>query len=177
MYEVVDQQYSVGARIALILERWHPLAFGVLAGYFSYRWLGGKTLGDLQQVFASTIDLGAIGLGFLITVKTILLGMRGTPAHAWVDSSGLGVKFSRLVVDTTFLVFLLVAVSLGMVLLQGLLKDGSTVIPASSAPMLARASLAIWAGACVAAGLGCFQVIRIFFLMLAPKRRRLPPPQ
>lgn len=173
MYEVVEQRVTGMARWALIAERWHPHALGVVVGVVSFRWLNGKALPDLQQVFASTIDLGAIALGFLITVKTILLGMRGTSAHTWVEASGLGPRFSRLVIDTTYLVFLLVVLSLGMVLLQGLLKDTSTVISKDAAPLFARGSLAAWLAGCVGAGFACLQVIRIFFLILAPKRRRI----
>lgn len=176
MYEVVEERITGRARWALILERWHPHFFGVVSGFVAFRFLRGETLPNLQQVFASTIDLGAIALGFVITVKTILLGMRGTAAHAWVDASGLGPRFSRLLIDTAYLIFILVVLSLGMVLLQGLLLPESTVIGETARPKLAILSLAVWLGASLATGLGCIQVIRIFFLMLAPRRRRLSPP-
>ncbi len=83
----------------LHVEEWTPavvMGLTFVAGWICERLHLLPTVTDrAQQLFASTVDVGAIAAGFLATSQTMLLSFKGTAADRFITNSGLSALLGR----------------------------------------------------------------------------------
>lgn len=114
-----------------------------------------------QQLFASTVDVGAIAAGFLGTAKAMLLSFKGTSAGKFIEDSGLGELLSSYLRAGAWAAFGLAAVSL---LSVGWIGAGG---PAGTLPW---PMVALWAGSATYTGLALLRAAKIFFKLFQTKK-------
>lgn len=153
----------VWKKICVLGEKWYPSFFGTLAVAVALgvRWKFPevKLPSDLSQLFSSTMDIGAIAIGFLATAKTVLLSIQGSPAVEKMRGSGLYEGLLRYILTAIRAAFVLAAYSLVTVFLEKVLKDS---------PIAWQGVVVAWLYLVVMAGLACYRVIDVFFTILSP---------
>ncbi|GEL74609.1 hypothetical protein MVI01_63930 [Myxococcus virescens] len=119
-----------------------------------------KLPSDLGQLFSSTLDLGAIAIGFLATAKAVLLSIQGSPAVTKMRGTGLYEGLLRFILRAIQATFTLAAYSLVAIFLEKAF-DHST--------LKWQLVVLIWIFLVVTAGLACYRVIDVFFTILSPR--------
>lgn len=140
-------------------ERYHPWLFGLaslVAAVVANSKLPAVTSGA-QQLFASTVDVGAIAAGFLGTAKGLLLSFKGTPADEYIQKSGLAEMLAEYLSSAAWAAFFLALASLVAV---GVLGLGSQ-LPATA--------VAIWFGAAIFTFFAVLRALRVFFKLFKKK--------
>jgi hypothetical protein len=114
---------------------------------------------NLEQVFATTVDVGAIGVGFLGAIFALLLTIQGTPMVEKMHRSGLWDDLMDFLVQSIWASFVLVTFSLTAVVMESFLKRQDW----------RHYALFLWAATAVFAGLSVYRVLTIFFTVLRPR--------
>ncbi|WP_164016965.1 hypothetical protein [Pyxidicoccus trucidator] len=157
-------QPSKRKKAAIIWERVYPSAIGVLvtasAAVARWRYPEWKLPNDLGQLFSSTMDIGAIAIGFLATAKTVLLSIQGSPAVTKMRGSGLYEGLLRFILKAIRAAFALATWSLVTVFLEKALNHSTLVW---------ELVVFAWLFLVITAGLSCYRVIDVFFILLSPR--------
>jgi hypothetical protein len=158
---------NLAVLIPRILERWYPPAVGLgalgLSRYVLRKIDQTLPSSALQQAFASTVDIGAIAIGFLATALSVILSLQGTKADSFMRSSGLHDDVRHYMLKAIQWSFALVVVSLAFVLVDAFQLSAEQ----------RSWELSVWVSVLVTAGLACLRVLGIFFRILMPSDQRL----
>ena len=142
-----------------VAEKYYPWALGVVAGLAG--WLLRAHIPafetNSQQLFASSVDLGAIAVGFLATAKGLLLSFEGTRAGRFIRDSGLLSTLAEYLRVATWVAFGFALLSL---LIVGIIGTCKTMPPALGI---------FWFALAVVAGSSVFRATQIFFRVFKTK--------
>jgi hypothetical protein len=149
----------------LWFERWHPLTGGAIAALIYWRY-GIKYLPpeELSKLFSNAITLGAIAIGFLATVQSILVTVQDRELIKAFREAG---KYNYLIgylLNAIHASFFLAAISTA-----GLIYPPAQTGAATAVPTAFVICCDIWVLSLITAILTYYRVIHIFSMILLSK--------
>jgi len=138
-------------------ERYYPFAFGVVAAGAYLLLLRNEPFPDTtKDVLSAIISLASIAVGFLATVKAILVSIEDRPAIVWLRRGSFYKRFRAYTFQAIYASFAIAVVSVAGLLLF---------------PKIERASWAFWVAAgylaaLVWTGASYVRVVSVFRVML-----------
>jgi len=139
------------------IEVWYPPVLGVVAAIAYLQFLGSYSLPETtKDLLAAVINLAAIAIGFLATVKSLLVSLSSRADVAWLIKGEFFGRFQRYVFQAIYAAFV-VAIASAVLLL--LLK------PIGELPWWPRLAAA-YVGLVIFTGAAMFRVISVFALVL-----------
>ena len=149
--------------LARTIERWHPVVLALLVAFVVRSVFAQRPVPPVAQIFSSTVDLGAITIGFLGTAMAVVLSIQGTKVGSFMRTSGL---YSSMMWHTIWALVwatLTVAVSLTGIVVESVVCGNETCDhPAKHVAFI------VWAFSLTGGALSALGVIRQFFGVLHP---------
>ena len=149
---------------AIIWENIYPTVGGVaalaMALFVQWKLPALRLPSELGQLFSSTLDIGAIAIGFLATAKTVLLSIQGSIAVERMRGSGLYEGLLKFILKAIRSSFALAAFSLACIFLDKAISDIEVAW---------ELVVSVWLALVITTGLASYRVIDVFFTILSPK--------
>lgn len=146
-----------------MVERAYPTVLGLLcaAGYLIF--LRDEPIpGTAKDLLSAVINLSAISIGFLATVKSVLLSIEDRPSIKWLKNGQSYDQFRAYVFGSIYSSFAVAVISAVCLLFFGPLEAASW----------STWFVAAYVALVVATGTGYFRVVTVFSLMLKGTGRK-----
>ncbi|GEL73195.1 hypothetical protein [Myxococcus virescens] len=147
----------------VVWEKVHPYVLGAAAPVAAYYLFKERPLPVLQPLFAMTLDLGAIAIGFLGTAKGILLSIDSSKVIQEMRALGSYERLTTYIINAVRCAFILAGSSF-----LGVLVDSS--IPKDDVQTRLM-MFSAWIGIVTAVAFSSYQVVDTFFDALKSKSR------